>query len=275
MSQSIGIDTLTVFGMPPVDHVTLAADLGCTHVSAALEPVPWKLDRFPQWTLRDDPTLRREMVAAMQDRGVSIVLAEGFAVRPDIDARDRASDLDLMAELGAQAASAVSMEPDLPRGLDQLATLADLTSDRGMGLVIEFAPPHPINSLDKTVAAIRHIARPNVKLVIDAMHFFRSGTAVPALAALDPQLIGYFQLCDVPLAPQDDNYLREACFNRHCPGDGALPLPDLLNVIPGDVPIGLEVPMHAQALAGRDFTQSIGRCVEASRRLLDQARKKA
>lgn len=275
MIHHLGIDSLTIFGMPPVDHVTLAADLRCTHISAALEPVPWKLDRFPQWSLRDDARLRREMMAAMRDRGIAIMLAEGFAVQPDVDARDRVGDLDLMAELGARAASAVSMEPDLPRALDQLATLADLTAERGMGFVIEFAPPHPINTLDKTLSAIRHIDRPGVKLVIDAMHFFRSGATVTELATIDPGFIGYVQLCDVPIAPQDDNYLREACFMRKCPGDGELPLRDLLEVIPDDVPIGLEVPMHAQAAAATDLRQLLNRCVEASYRLLDQTRNSA
>jgi hypothetical protein len=29
-----------MFGMPPVEHITLAADLNCGHISMGLAPVP-------------------------------------------------------------------------------------------------------------------------------------------------------------------------------------------------------------------------------------------
>jgi hypothetical protein len=31
VAQRFGIDVQTIFGMPPVEHVNLAADLGCGH----------------------------------------------------------------------------------------------------------------------------------------------------------------------------------------------------------------------------------------------------
>src|ERR1700752_596320 len=99
------------------------------------------------------------------------------------------------------------MEPDPARALDQLATLAELTAQRNMKFVIEFAPPHPhINTLERAVAAVRYIDRPNVALLIDTMHLFRSGGSVAQLAALDPNLIGYVQLCDAPRSPSIDDY---------------------------------------------------------------------
>jgi sugar phosphate isomerase/epimerase len=267
--KRLGIDMLTVFGMPPVEHVMLAADLSCAHISTGLGPVPWKLDSFPQWSLRDDAAHRREMIAVMRDRGVSITLAEGFIIRPGIDVKDYGADLDLVAQMGARKASTVCMDPDLARDLDQLATLANLTAERGMGLTLEFARPHAINTLQKALSAVDQIGKANVSLVIDAMHFFRSGGSIADLAHVSPQLIGYVQLCDVPLVPPHEDYYREACFDRRCPGDGELPLRQLLAAVPRDIPIGLEVPMLSQINAGIGIRTLAERLVRASHPLLE------
>jgi len=269
MTQRLGIELLTVFGLPPVEHVTLAADLGCGHISTGLTALPWKLDGFPQWSLRDDAQLRREMTAAMRERGVSIAIAEGFNIRPGGDVRDQAPDLDLAAELGALRANTICMEPDLARARDQLATLAELTASRGMGLTLEFAPPHTINTLQMALSAVREAGKPNVSLVIDAMHFFRSGGSVEELAQLDPQLIGHVQLCDVPLVPPHDDYFREACFDRKIPGEGELPLREFVGVLPRDAAIGLEVPMQSRLLAGEDLAGLVKHIVQRSTALLE------
>ena len=89
----------------------------------------------------------------MADQGVSVRQAEGFAFRPGQDVRNLASDMDTMKELGAIRLSTVSMEPDMPRGLSQLALLAEMAGERGMGLTLEFAPPHPIGNLTMALGA--------------------------------------------------------------------------------------------------------------------------
>jgi sugar phosphate isomerase/epimerase len=265
----LGIEMQSVFGMPPLEHVKLAASLGCPHISVGLLPMPWNPCNFAAWSLRDDAALRREMIATLRDRNVQITLAEGFSVRANVEALDRGSDLDRAMELGAQRISAVCMERDHARALDQLATLADLAAERGMGFVLEFAPPHAVNNLQTAIAALRAIDRPNAQLVIDTMHLFRSGGSVADIAALDAGLIGYVQLADVPLTSSYAEYLQEASFERKIPGEGELPLLELLRALPRDVPIGLEIPMQAEAKAGR-LDHALGRAVHAGRALLQK-----
>lgn len=267
--QQLGIDTQTIFGMPPIEHVALAADLGCSHISVGLGPVPWKLECFPNWSLKTDARLRREFAAALSDRNITIALAEGFVIRPQVDVSNRADDLDLFAKLGARRASTVSMDPDLSRTLDQLGVLAELTEERGMQVGFEFAPPHTINSLQGALAAIVSVGKPNVKLVIDAMHFFRTGGTAAELAAVDPALIGYVQLCDAPLAPQYEDYYEEACFHRLRPGDGQLPLEALLQAIPESVPVGIETPRRSSSNTAAELRSTVAQSVAAARRLLD------
>ncbi|RYD21412.1 MAG: sugar phosphate isomerase/epimerase, partial [Spirochaetia bacterium] len=194
----LGIDSQTVFGMPPLEQIALAAELGCGHVSLARMPPPWKLDRFPAWSLQDDLVLRRETKAALRDTGMVLALGEGFVIRSQI--RDWAPEFDLMAELGARAVASVCMEPDTGRALDQLGFLSMMAAERDMLLFFEFAPPHTFNTLASAISAISVIDQPNVRLLLDAMHFFRTGSTIGELSAIDPKTIGHLQLSDAPLS---------------------------------------------------------------------------
>lgn len=129
----------------------------------------------------------------------------------------------------------------------------------------------PIADLATAVSAVRHVGRPNFRLLIDAMHLFRSGPTVADLAALDPNLIGYVQLCDVPLISTHASYADEARFDRLEPGKGELPLLDLLRALPPGLILGLEVPMLAQAEAGIGARERLAGSVTAARALVDLA----
>jgi hypothetical protein len=100
----LGIEMLSGFGLPPVTLVNLAADLGCAHISVGPMQMPERFNPlgYPDWSLKDDPALRREMMAVMRDRGVSISLGEGFAVRPGVSMTERGAEMDMMAELGVR-----------------------------------------------------------------------------------------------------------------------------------------------------------------------------
>lgn len=264
----IGIERLCVFGMPPVEYVALAADLGCHFIGTALLPMRrCNPHDYPDWSLRDDPALRREMVAAMRDRDVAISLCEGFGIRPGGDVRDQAADFDIVRELGGRRINVASVDPDMGRTLDAFAMLAEMAGSRGIETVIEIGPG-PISELDSAIAAVRHVGRPDFRLLIDTMHFFRFGGSVADIAALDPAMIGYVQLCDVPLVSKHARYMDEALYEQMVPGDGELPLLECLAALPRDLIVSVEVPQRSLAEAGIGPHARVGRCVEAARGLL-------
>ena len=92
------------------------------------------------------------------------------------------------------------------------------------------------------------------------------------LAALDPALIGYVQLCDVPLVSKYTDYSYEARFDRLPPGQGELPLLELLAAVPTDVIVGLEIPMLREAEAGIGPKERLSGGIQATRDLLARAR---
>ena len=207
---------------------------------------------YPTWSLRRDAALRGETIAALHANNVTISIGEGFLQWPHAQVSDYVSDLDLMRELGAQRINLESLDPDLNHAFDQCAKFAEMASTRGLVTVLEYLPIPglAISDLSTAVRAIRHAANKNFAIAVDTMHFFRSGSTPSDLAAVDPAVIGYIQLCDIPLVAKYDDYAYEARFDRLAPGEGELPLFDFLTAAPRDVIVGLEVPMLRKAEAG-------------------------
>jgi sugar phosphate isomerase/epimerase len=264
----LGIEMISVFGMPPVSFVELARDLGCRHISLGLRQMDFDPHGYPRFSLRD-PALRREIVAAMDDCGVSISLGEGFLVAPGADAREGwAADLELMAELGVPRINSVSFEPDRQRNIDQFGLLAETAAGFGIETLVEFVPIFAVADLPAAHDLVRQVGRPDFRILVDTMHVGRTGATAADLAAIDPALIGYIQLCDAPLRPEIADYMDEAMHQRQVPGEGELPLLEMLAALPRDRVVGLEIPLRSEALAGVGPRERLGRCVAAARDLL-------
>jgi len=268
----LGIEMLSVFGMPPVEYVELTADLGCRHITTGLVGfAPLKNLAYPPFSLRDDHRLRRELLAAMDDRGVSISLGEGLLVAPGVDIRSYAADLDIMAGLRIPRINTVSLDPDRARTFDALAGLTALAAERGIATCIEPVVGLSIADLPTALAAVTYVDRDEISLLIDTMHVSRFGASAEDLRSLPPQRIGYIQLCDTTLRPRMKNYAEEAMYERLAPGEGELPLADILAALPDDRVVGLEVPMRFRAEAGVSAYDRLLPCVNSARALLANA----
>jgi sugar phosphate isomerase/epimerase len=248
--RALSLDFLSVFGMPPQAFVELAADLGCQHISMAPEPPAYNPHGYPAWSLRDDTRLRRELLAALGARGLSLSIGEGPFVVPDKDVAEFEGDVELMAGLGAPRLVTLSFDPDQDRTRDQFRRLADIAAGYGLDLCLEFTPSKRIATFAQALDMVRQVDRPNMRIVLDTMHFARSGSALPDLTRADPALIGYVQLCDAAKANQRATYAEEAIHDRLAPGAGELPLREIFAAAPRDRIVGLEIPMRAQAEAG-------------------------
>ena len=268
--DQLGIGMLSVFGLPPVEFVDLAADLGCRHVSAALQGMPLVPLGYAPFSLKDDAALRKDVLAAMNHRGVTISLGDGFLVLPGAEMATFSTDLDALAELGVPWINVVSLDPDLNRTFDQFAALTELAAQRGIRTAVEPVPGLTVGDLPTALAAREHVARPDFRLLIDTMHLVRSGSGAADLAAINPDYIGYAQLCDTTLRPRVDNYMEEAIYERMVPGEGELPLVDILSALPPGIVIELEVPRRSTALAGTGPTDRLRPCVDAARRLFSE-----
>jgi sugar phosphate isomerase/epimerase len=266
----LAVGFLSVFALPPVEFVSLAAELGCRYISTVVQGQPLVPLGFPPFSLKDDPALRKDLRAAMNDRGVTISLGDGFLVLPGAEMGNFCPDLDVLSELGVPRINVVSLDPDLTRTFDQFAALTELAAQRNIETDVEPVPGLTVGDLPTAVAALEYVGRPDFRLLIDTMHLVRSGSSAADLADLDPEHIGYAQLNDTTLRPRIDNYMEEAMYERMVPGEGELPLRDILAALPPDIVVELEVPRRSLALAGVSPFDRLRPCVEAARRLLSE-----
>ncbi|MCB2061621.1 MAG: sugar phosphate isomerase/epimerase [Novosphingobium sp.] len=266
----LAIEFICAFGMPPVEFVRLAARLGVSRIGLAPAPITDNPHGYEPWDLRGNPSLLRETKSALKDHGVKVSQGEGFLIMPGTEIADSEAILDIMAELGAPVVNCVVVEQNRSRALDQFARLADMASERQLIATLEFMPMMSPGNLGEALAFVVESGAANGKLMIDAMHLYRSGATSADLAAIDPAIIGYAQLCDVPMPAQIADYGEEARHERRSPGDGDLPLEDFLRALPRDITVGLEVPMMSKAQAGILPEQALKPCVDAARKLLSE-----
>lgn len=270
----IGIEFISVLGQPPVDYIHVAADLGVSHVGMAPAPIVTAPGLYPDWSLAEDVALRRAVKAALAERGLAVSVGEGFLIMPGMDVRDFTAQVDAMAEIGAPVLNVIGVNPDPNACADQLGRFAELAAARGLRTTIEFVPGTPVGDLASAVDVVRRVGRDDFAVLVDAMHLFRTGSTADDLAALDPALIGYVQICDVPWK-SDLDYADEARFERRAPGDGELPLQDMVAALPRDILLGLEVPMRAKAEAGIGPKDRLAPALEATRDLVKEVARMA
>ena len=220
----LAIGFLNGFGLPPVEFVDLAADLGCHYISTVVQGAP--LVPLGYRALFAQGRSRAAKGGAGRDASPRCGHLAGRRVPGAAGHRNAAfgADLDVLAELGVPRINVVSLDPDLARTFDQFAALTELAAQRSIETLVEPVPGLTVGDLPTALAARDYVGRPDFRLLIDTMHLVRSGSSAADLAAVDPEHIGYAQLNDTTLRPRMDNYMEEAMFERMVPGEGELPL---------------------------------------------------
>jgi sugar phosphate isomerase/epimerase len=232
--RQTGLEHLTVRRLPPPDLVTVAAHAGFDDVGLRISPVTDDEQPWPMWP--GSPMLA-ETVRRCADTGMRVLDVESIRLTPA--PADYGPVLEAAAELGARYINTMCEDPDLARLSDTFAALVEAAAPYGVRPLIEFMAYRSVATL-KDAATIASRSGGG-GILIDALHVQRCGVGLDELTATDPGLFGYLQLCDAPLkAPA--NEIREARAGRLLPGDGQLPLRDLLDAMPAGIPVAVEAP---------------------------------
>lgn len=163
-------------------------------------------------------------------------------------------------------------ELDLDRAAEDLAGVCDRAAEHGLLITVEFLPWSGIPTADVALDLVRRVGRPNATVMLDTWHWFRGGADLALLRALPADSIGGIQLNDAP-ADVPADLVTESMQARLMPGEGAIPLGDVLQILTEkgvQVPIGVEV-FHARhaSLSAREIGLECGR---STRRVIDAAR---
>ncbi len=199
-----------------------------------------------EYTLRSTADLAQTR-RRMADTGVSVLYVEMISLSRETRIRQFEPMLETGAELGASRLAVAGSDPDFAVVAERMAELCDLARGYGIAIDLEFMPFRPVKSLADAVDVVTRVRRPNAHILVDALHFFRSGSDIAQLKSIDPSLLGTFQLCDAPnLAPAAEELVIEARTHRLLPGAGGLPLWSLIDALPADIPFGVELPIASQ-----------------------------
>jgi sugar phosphate isomerase/epimerase len=180
----------------------------------------------------------------LKDAGIKLLDIEAIWLGPDTDVQSLRTALDAGAELGARFVLVVGNDENKQRLQANLASLCKLAEQFGLKVMLEFITYCSIDSLGSAARMVDAVKADNFGLLIDTLQFFRSGASPEDVSTYDPSLFSYIQICDGrSKAPTSlDERRREARQDRLLPGEGELPVKDLLNALPSGIPISLEAP---------------------------------
>lgn len=259
---------LTVAGAHPFEHIEAAGASGFDAVGLRLVPPTPQEALLP--IVGDEPLIR-EILARLEAAGLAVMDIESVWIGPELDVGGLLPTLELGARLGATGLVTMGIDPDEPRLAQSYARLSEAAGRFGLHVGIEFAAYTAVKSLEAAQRLAERCGQPNCHVLVDSLHFARSGGVPADVARMDPKwLQPYCQLSDARGPRPADGALRdEARGGRVLVGEGELPLAALLEALPPGFPVGVETP--TRELAGRPVMERARASGAAARRFL-QAR---
>ena len=244
--RCLSLAWLTVRGAHPLEHIDAAVAGGFDAVGLRLVP-PTPGD--PLVPVVGDEPLLRGLGPRLAGSGLTVLDVESVWIGPDIDIPALRPALAAAQRLGSRNLLTMGNDGDTARLTDNFGQLCQEAARFGLQVGMEFAVYTHVPTIQAAEALVQKAGQPNGKVLIDALHFARSGGTPAEVVRLDPARLAYCQLADArgPRPATGDALRTEARGGRHLPGDGELPLAELLDALPESLPVGVEAPCAATA----------------------------
>ncbi len=195
-------------GLSDRDMMSMAADAGTPlrHLDTITD---WAPVRYPSWL--EGPLKDRFDVSA--DDILAIVDAFGMETILAFPGFDGTEGLELQA---------------LADGFGQFTHRAQ---ERGAQVQLEFTPVTGVKTLSAAWDIVRTAASPDSGLTIDIWHFYKGGLDLDLLRKIPAEYLWSVQLTDGTKGPSAANLLEEGLNGRMFPGDGELPIQEILQIL--------------------------------------------
>lgn len=235
----------------PVELIEAAAAAGYDRVSLfshnPVVPLEGHADKFIFPKVTEET--KRDVLACLDASGISVINAEFFLMRPDIELENYVPGLALGRELGARHAITHIFEADPARAVDILGTFCDIAEGQGLKVALEFCQMTPgCKSIDQAAWFVDQVGKDNLGFGICPMHLVRSGGTARDVAEHRDAIL-YGQINDGHGLHVSAAYFDEV-HDRELPGDGDFPLHDILSALPAEAPIEVKIPRDSRIAAG-------------------------
>jgi sugar phosphate isomerase/epimerase len=243
--RPLGIAHFTVLEVAPPDLVTLAAGAGYSSVGLRLYPA---FPGAPYYELPPGSLALRDMRRRLDTEAIQVYDIEFVTIDADFVPQSLAYILESAQYLGAKRISVCGADPEPSRMTRNFRALCDLAADFGMGVDLEFMAWRQVNNLSEAVHIVEAAGRSNGGVLVDALHLARTGGSPSDLTGIPRELIQSVQICDASAhSPTSEaEIIQEARSGRLAPGEGVLPLRELLAELPPEVRLSVEAPSRSK-----------------------------
>lgn len=250
--RPLSLAHLSLIALSPERLIRTAGDAGFDLVDLRLAPAT-PADRV--YAGDELKALCRSLPPMLRDAGLRVWDVEIIRLNDETRPESFLPLMDAAARLGARRMKLVCDSEDHHRAAEAMGRLCELAATFSLVLDLEYMVFSGVKSLNSAIALVEAAGRPNLAVLVDALHWVRAGDMDAIESA---NRLGYAQLCDGALrGPKDRQALiQEARNHRLAPGEGEFPLDRLLAAMPQHCVASLEVPLppgreplaHAQAL---------------------------
>lgn len=238
---------LSMIAVPPARLAEVAAGAGFDWFSLRLTPSP--STGIDHGHLGDEKALER-LRQQITDSGARLLDLEVIRMTGPDSVAAATPLLEAAQALGARYVIATVEDDDPVRRVDTLAAMAQAAAAHDTSIALEFmmftASPTLVDAVDVISAA----GEPNVVVLPDVLHLVRSGGTLVQLAAVDPSLIPYAQICGAtgPGPAESPAAARaEGVKARLMPDEGDLPVREFVQALPESAILAPEAPLAGQA----------------------------
>jgi sugar phosphate isomerase/epimerase len=267
----IGLGHLTVERLQPPEVVTQAAKAGFATTGLRFWDGFTDVETYP---LRPGSPMLKETLRRLESADIVVEEIENIVLSSKTKVETYRPMLEVGALLGAKRVIIGSVVDDEARGTYLFAALCEVAAEFGLDIAIEFYLKwHGCASLSQGLRIVANAGQANGRLLVDSLHLSRSGGTPAELAKAPREALASLQLCDAPAErPANlDAISHESRFARLIPGEGGLPLADVVRAFPDGLPIGIEIPNRVMEdeIGSQAF---LCRCYEATARLVESAK---
>jgi len=125
-------------------------------------------------------------------------------------------------------------DPDRARKIDRFAQLCEMAKPLGLTIDLEFPSWTETPDLSEATRVLRAANQPNAGILVDLLHFARSGSSVAALRELPAEWFHFAHVCDAPavVPTTNEGLIYTARFERLFPGEGGIDVHGILAALP-------------------------------------------
>jgi len=247
MRREYSLAHLSMIAVPPARLADVAADAGFEWFSLRLTPSP--STGIDHGHLGDDRALA-QLGSHIDATGARLLDLEVIRMTSPESVADAVPLLEAAQALNARYVIATVEDADPVRRVDTLAALAEAAARHGTSVAVEFMMFTSSPSLLDCVDVVGACGASNVVVLADVLHLERSGGTVDQLAAVDPALLPYAQICGADgsgPAPDAAAARAEGVKARLMPDEGGLPVREFVRALPASTIVAVEAPLAGQS----------------------------